>query len=272
MTAWHAGDRVTFDSTIYCGACSYCRAGQVNLCDQRRVLGVSCGDYRRHGAFADYVAVPQRVLYRLPDAVPFEQAAMVEALSVAVHAVNRAMPKAGERALVVGTGMIGMLVIQVLRARGCAMIIAVDRDAGRLAAAKQHGATHTLVAGADSLAPAVQQLAGNGGVDLAFEVVGATQPLQLAVESARKGGRVVLVGNFSPRAELPLQAVVTRELTLLGTCASNGEYPESLELIASGKVNVSSLISAVAPLTEGAQWFERLHRMEPGLMKVVLVP
>jgi L-iditol 2-dehydrogenase len=236
------------------------------------VLGVSCGDYRQHGAFADFVAVPQRVLYRLPDAVPFEQAAMVEALSVAVHAVGRATPKAGERALVVGTGMIGMLVIQVLRARGCGMIIAVDRDPGRLEAAKRHGATHTLVVGADSLVPQVQQLAGNGGVALAFEVVGAAQPLQLAVESVRKGGRVVLVGNLSQRAELPLQAVVTRELTLFGTCSSNGEYPESLELIASGKVDVRSLISATAPLAEGAQWFERLHRAEPGLMKVVLVP
>src|SRR5208283_5331465 len=86
---WAAGDRVTFDSTIYCGRCWHCRRGEVNLCDQRRVLGVSCGEYRRNGAFADYVAVPERILYRLPDALSFEQAAMVEAVSVAVHAVSR---------------------------------------------------------------------------------------------------------------------------------------------------------------------------------------
>ncbi len=272
VTTWHAGDRVTFDSTVYCGECDFCRAGRFNLCDRRCVLGVSCGDYRRHGAFADFVAVPQRILYRMPDAVPFEQAAMVEALSVAVHAVNRGTPKPGEFVLVIGTGMIGLLVIQVLRARGCGPIIAVDRDAGRLAEARRNGATHTLVASADNLAPQIQQLAGRGGVEVAFEVVGATQPIQLAVDATRKGGRIVLVGNFSPRAELPLQAVVSREITLLGSCSSNGEYPESLELLASGKVNVSSLISAIAPLAEGASWFERLHKTEPGLMKVVLVP
>ena len=83
------GDRVAFDSTVSCGACGFCRSGQVNLCDSRVVLGVSCGTYRRHGAFAEYVAVPSRILYRLPDNLPFERAALTEAVSVAAHAVNR---------------------------------------------------------------------------------------------------------------------------------------------------------------------------------------
>src|SRR5271154_2966712 len=86
---WKSGDKVTFDSTVYCGECWYCRRGEMNLCENRRVLGVSCGEYRRHGAFAEFVAVPQRILYRLPDNLTFEQAAMVEAVSVAVHAVKR---------------------------------------------------------------------------------------------------------------------------------------------------------------------------------------
>src|SRR5579863_9124923 len=84
---WKIGDRVTFDSTISCGECDFCRRGDVNLCDRRQVLGVSCGDYRRHGAFAEYVAVPARILYRLPDELSYERAAMIEAVSVAVHAV-----------------------------------------------------------------------------------------------------------------------------------------------------------------------------------------
>ena len=85
---WKPGDRVTFDSTISCGDCAFCRRGDVNLCDRRQVLGVSCGDYRRHGAFAEYVAVPARILYRLPDTLSFEHAAMIEAVSIAVHAVR----------------------------------------------------------------------------------------------------------------------------------------------------------------------------------------
>src|SRR4029453_17862241 len=87
-----AGDRVTFDSMVSCGACDFCRRGQINLCDNRMVLGGSCGDYRRHGAFAEYVSVPARILYALPDSLSFERAALTEAVSIAVHAVNPRCP------------------------------------------------------------------------------------------------------------------------------------------------------------------------------------
>src|SRR5690349_3578973 len=89
------GDRVTFDSTIYCGHCRFCARGDVNLCDNRMVLGVSPGEYRRHGAFAEYVSVPRRIVYKLPAALTFEQAALIEAASVAVHAVNLTKPTLG---------------------------------------------------------------------------------------------------------------------------------------------------------------------------------
>src|SRR6187399_2840759 len=92
VTGVAPGDRVTFDSTVYCGRCDFCRRGQVNLCDARMVLGVSCADYRRHGAFAEFVAVPARILHKLPASLPFEHAAMVEPLAVAVHAVERRRP------------------------------------------------------------------------------------------------------------------------------------------------------------------------------------
>jgi L-iditol 2-dehydrogenase len=254
VTNWKSGDRVTFDSTVYCGNCWFCRQGRINLCENRRVLGVSCGEYRRHGAFAEYVAVPQRILYRLPETLAFEQAAMVEAVSVAVHAVKRT-PLAGEAVVhVVGAGMIGLLVIQALRAAGCRQIVAVDLDDSRLAVAAKLGATHTFCA------------------DEAFEVVGLPQTVKVAIDSVRKGGSVTLIGNLKPQADLPLQTVVTRELTLIGTCASAGEYPACLELIASGKINVTEFISAIAPLEEGAQWFDRLYAGQKGLMKVILRP
>src|SRR5207245_7539581 len=110
------GDRVTFDSTIYCGACSHCYRGEVNLCDRRQVLGVSCSDYRRAGAFAEFVAVPSRILYRLPDNFSFAEAAMLEAVAVAIHGVNLAQLAPGSTALVVGAGTIGILTLQALRA------------------------------------------------------------------------------------------------------------------------------------------------------------
>jgi len=270
VTGWKKGDRVTFDSTVSCGVCWYCRRGEINLCDNRRVLGVSCGEYRRHGAFAEFVAVPQRILYRIPTNITYEQAAMVEAVSVAVHAVERTPLTLNASVAVIGTGMIGLLVVQVLRARGCGEIIAVDLDDGKLKLASRFGATQTVKVHADDLQKGTLRF--TTGVDAAFEVVGLPATVKMAIDSVRKGGSVTLVGNLKPQVELPLQAVVTRELTLIGTCGSAGEYPACLDLIASGKVNVTEFISATPPLAEGAQWFERLYAGEKGLMKVLLKP
>lgn len=272
VSGWNKGDRVTFDSTVSCGECWYCRRGEVNLCENRRVLGVSCGEYRRHGAFAEYIAVPARILYRLPDNLSFEQAAMVEAVSVAVHAVERTPLALDASVVVVGTGMIGLLIVQVLRARGCGNIIAIDLDKEKLKLASKFGATQTIEAGESDLQQRIRALTSDRGADAAFEAVGLPATVKTAIESVRKGGSITLVGNLKPQVELPLQSVVTRELTLIGTCASAGEYPACLDLIASGKVNVTDFISATPPLEEGAQWFERLYAGEKGLMKVLLKP
>jgi L-iditol 2-dehydrogenase len=266
------GDRVTFDSTVYCGACEFCRRGEVNLCDSRMVLGVSCGDYRRHGAFAEYVAVPERIVYKLPDNLPFEHAAVIEALSVATHAVRRKIPNEDDAVLVIGCGMIGLLVVQVLRARGIRRVIAVDVDARRRAMAAASGASWTLDGNDRDLIPSIRSLTNGRGADLALEAVGRTETVQAAMRGVRKGGTVTVIGNLAPRVELPLQELVTRELSLLGSCSSSGEYPECIELMARGAVDVSPLISATAPLEEGPSWFARLHRGAEPLMKVILQP
>lgn len=272
VSAWECGARVTFDSTVYCGHCDYCRVGRVNLCEQRRVLGVSCEEYRQHGALAEYVAVPQHILYRLPGNLTFEHAAMVEPVSIAVHAVSRAHVGQVDTALVVGSGMIGLLLVQMLRVRGCHSIIAVDIDALRLAVAGRFGAHVLLNANEVNVPEAVREHTGGHGADAAFEVVGTSAALMNAIQSVRKGGSVTLVGNLASMAEVPLQVIVTRELSLYGSCASCGEYPECLRLMAGGAIDVAPLISAVAPLDEGAQWFARLYNKEPGLMKVILRP
>lgn len=272
VTAWKEGDRVTFDSTVSCGECWFCQRGKVNLCDNRRVLGVSCGEYRRHGAFAEYVAVPQRILYRLPERIGFEQAAMVEAVSVAVHAVKRT-PLSGESTvLVVGAGMIGLLVVQALKAAGCQRVVATDIDESRLRLAEKLGAAQGIRTNDPGLLERIRALTNGRGADAAFEAVGLAPTVKAAIDSVRKGGSVTLVGNLKPQVDLPLQTVVTRELTLIGSCASAGEYPECLELIAGGKINVTDLISATASLEEGGGWFDRLYAGEKGLMKVLLKP
>ncbi|HEY1787911.1 MAG TPA: galactitol-1-phosphate 5-dehydrogenase [Verrucomicrobiae bacterium] len=272
VDGWKRGDRVTFDSTVFCGACKFCRGGDINLCDNRRVLGVSCENYRQHGAFAEFVTVPQHILYRLPDGLSFENAAMVEPVSIAFHAVRRARPILNDTAMVVGAGMIGLFVIQALRLAGCGKIVAVDVIPDKLEMACDLGATHAIDSGKEDVVARIQHLTGGSGTDLAVEAVGMAQTLDLAVRCVRKGGSVTLIGNVSPKVELQLQMAVTRELTIYGSCASSGEYPACLDMLVRGSVNVAPVLSAVAPLSEGASWFDRLYRKEPGLLKVILKP
>jgi L-iditol 2-dehydrogenase len=271
VTGLAQGDRVTFDSTIYCGACGYCKRGEVNLCDHRQVLGVSCGDYRRAGAFAEFVTVPARVVYKLPESISFAEAAMLEAVAVAIHAVSLVEISAENTALVVGAGTIGVLILQALRAVGCKRVFVSDVDATRLKLAKELGAADVLLADTEVVARILQRT-GGVGVDVALEAVGRNETVSAAIASVRKGGTVVLVGNISPDVTLPLQKVVTRQIRLQGSCASAGEYPQAIALMARGAIRVKPLITAVAPLAEGPQWFERLYAREPNLMKVVLTP
>ena len=269
---WKSGDRVTFDSTVVTRQDFYSQKGTFNLSDYRKVLGVSCGEYHQNGAFADYVAVPQSALYHLPDDLSFEKAAMAEPVSVAFHAVNLIPNEINESAVVVGAGMIGLFVIQALRIKGYGTIIALDLDESRLAMALQLGADYALKSDDPGTLEKVKELTHGRGADMAFDVVGIVPTINLAINAVRKGGKIGLVGNFSPKVEIPLQAVVSRQLTLYGSCASAGEYPACLEMIASGRVKVDEMMSAVVPLAEAASWFDRLHKGEPGLMKVIVAP
>jgi L-iditol 2-dehydrogenase len=271
-TKFAKGDRVTFDSTVSCGECRHCLRGEINLCDHREVLGVSCGDYRRAGAFAEYVIVPERIVYRLPASLSFVEAAMLEAVAVALHAAALSNCAADDTALVIGSGMIGLLTLQALRAAGCCRVFIADVDESRLKLAAKFGAASTLHASGADLVGKIMQLTNGIGVDLAVDAVGISATVATAVESVRKGGRATLVGNISPQVTLPLQKVVTRQIRLQGSCASSGEYPQAIQLVSSGRIQVKPLISATSPLEEGPRWFERLHSREPNLMKVVLTP
>jgi L-iditol 2-dehydrogenase len=272
VTAFRVNDRVTFDSTVYCGECAFCRRGEVNLCDRRQVIGVSCGEYRRHGAFAEYIAVPERIVYRLPSKMSFPEAAMLEATSVALHAVKVSGVKKGDTALVVGAGMIGLLTMQALRAAGVGKVMIADIDETRLTLGELLGADEALRGTGGEIAEAILKRTGGIGADVVFDAVGRAKPVAESIDSVRKGGTVTLIGNISPEVTLPLQKVVSRQIRLQGTAASAGEYPEAIELISSGRIHVRPLITAVAPLEDGPRWFERLHAQEPNLMKVVLAP
>ena len=163
---------------------------------------------------------------------------MTEPVSVAFHAANLVPTEINDSAVVVGCGMIGLFVIQALRIKGCGKIIAIDLDRSHLDMALQLGADFAMTPEEDETIEKVKNLTNGRGADMAFEVVGMVPTVNLAINVVRKGGKVGLIGNLSPKVELPLQAVVTRQLTLYGSCASAGEYPACLDMIASGRIKV----------------------------------
>lgn len=272
VTNFKPGDRVTFDSTIYCGKCEYCCSGMVNLCGDRKVLGVSCDEYRMNGAFAELVAVPARILYRLPDSVSYQQAAMIEPLSVAYHAVTRVNPISSDTTVVIGAGTIGILIIEVLKAIGVSHVIAIDTLDEKLELAKKVGADMIIRTGSDNASKLLAELKEKEQVNVVFDAVGIPSTAAQCVGLLKKGGKAVLVGNLAKDVVLPLQRIVTRQLSLFGSCASSGEYDQCIKLIAAGKVNVNALISAAIPLEDAACYFKKLYNKEQSLNKVIVLP
>ncbi|HKM07484.1 MAG TPA: alcohol dehydrogenase catalytic domain-containing protein [Sphaerochaeta sp.] len=266
------GDRVTFDSTIWCGTCPFCQQGKVNLCNNRKVLGVSCDEYKQDGIFAEYALIEERILYKLPEGLDFIQAAMAEPAGVAAHAIGLAPPLLGEDVAVVGTGLIGLLILKLLRPSTSGLIVALETDEARRATALSCGADYAFDPRDPNLIQTIADLTDGAMLDKVYEAVGATEPINTALDVVKKGGTVVLVGNVSPKVELPLQKIVTRQVRMQGSCAISGEYPAVLKLMASGKLVVSDLISKTVPLSEGQFWFDKLYNREDNLLKVVLLP
>jgi L-iditol 2-dehydrogenase len=178
----------------------------------------------------------------------------------------------GETAVVIGAGMIGLLTLQAARVAGCSRVFVADIDETRLKSAADLGADKTVLASGEELTKEILRLTEGRGVDVVLEAVGRNETIAAAIDCVRKGGTVTLIGNITPQVNLPLQKVVSRQIRLQGSCASSGEYPEAMELMAAGKIRVGPLITAVAPLSDGPAWFDRLHSGEPNLMKVVLDP
>jgi len=272
VTRWKEGDRVTFDSTVYPLNDWYTLNGRYNLSEGREVVGVSPNEYKRHGAFAEYLAVPQHILYKIPDKVSFEQAAMVEPAAVATHAVRLSGINVGDSAVVMGSGMIGTFIVSLLKAAGATPVIAVDVDDEKLKMAVQYGADITVNSVEQPVTETVRRHTKGRGADFGFEVVGIAATINTLLDSLRKGATAVLVGNLTPVIEFPLQKVVTSEIKVQGSCAICGEYAIVLDMIASGALRVDGMISVVAPLSEGAEWFRKLYHREGNLKKVILVP
>jgi len=271
VTGFRPGDRVCFDSTVYCQRCAYCLNGQRNLCANRQVVGVSEGTYRRHGAMAEYVVVPHWIAVHMPDNLSFAQAALIETAAVGVHAANRTPLVLNDTVVIVGTGAIGLVALQAIRLKGAGKVIVTDLSQPRLELARKLGADVTVRADEEDLLGALRAVTGPEGADAVLEAVGIQATIDTALKITRKGGALTLIGNVMPRVEMGLQEIVTREITLYGVCASNGEYADCVELVASGRINVDPLITETARLEDGQAVFDRLYRGAEASLRTVFL-
>lgn len=271
VTRFAPGDRVTFDSTIYCLRCPYCLTGHYNLCENRQVLGVSEGTYRRHGAMAEYVVVPQWIAVQMPEHLTFAQAALVETVSIGVHAANRTPLQLNDSVAIIGAGGVGLVALQAMRLKGAGRLVITDLSPARLELALRLGADAALRADEPDLLGRLRAALGGRGADVAIEAVGIQTTVDTALAITRDAGALTLIGNVTPRVEMGLQSIVSREITIYGVCASNGEIPACVELIASGRINVDPLISAYARLEDGQAVFDRLYQGVEGNIRTVFV-
>ena len=266
------GNRVCFDSTVYCNRCEPCQKGYYNRCENRQVLGVSTPDFKRQGAFAEYVAVPWWIASKIPDHLSFIHTALLEPTSIGMHAANRAPISANDTVVVIGAGTIGLFILQASKLRGAEKVIVSDINEFRLDAAKKLGADVVVNPVKSDLIETIFRETKNKGADVTFEAVGYANTFQDAVSVTKTGGHLIAVGNLEKTAEFNLQELVARELTFRGSYASSGEFRDCIELVASGKINVQPLISDVLPLEDGPRAFDRLLKAEENLLKIVLEP
>jgi L-iditol 2-dehydrogenase len=266
------GDRICFDSTVYCNECPACRQGLFNRCVKRQVLGVSVPEFKRQGAFAEFVVIPHWICAKLPEKMSFVQASLLEPASIGTHAANRPPIARTDTVVVIGAGTIGLFILQAAKIRGAKTTVACDLNDFRLGLAQQVGADVCLNPGKVNLREEVLKRTEGRGADVAFEAVGFAETFRQAISIAKTGGTVVAVGNLQKETEFNLQELVSRELTFTGSYASAGEFRTCIDLIASGKVNVAPLVSEVLPLREGPDAFRRLLEGKENLLKVILEP
>ncbi len=248
------GDRVATMTVAFCGKCPQCLAGRRGICENRRIMGMT-----HPGAYAEYVQWSAPATYKLPASLSYEDGALVEPLSVAVHAVGLAHIHPYDTIYLVGAGPIGLLTLAVLKLTGGQRIIVADTSDARLEIARAMGANVTVNPAKQNARDVVDDFTNGAGVDIAFEAVGITPTVMQTLEVTRNKGLIVWIGNNSRKVEIDMQAIVTRELNVMGTYgATDEEFQRSLQMLADGCIPTKQLINRRATLGEGPELFDQL--------------
>jgi L-iditol 2-dehydrogenase len=266
VEALSAGDRVTLMPQITCGECYMCLHGMYHICESLKVLG-----FQADGTAQDFFPIDADKVLKFPADVPLDQGAMIEPASVAVHAVSRGGDVRGKRVLVLGAGTIGNLVAQVARGSGASAVMVTDLQDYRLQKARECGVDYAINPLREDLEQAILRDFGPERADLILECVGAEDTITQAVQYARKGTTIVVVGVFGAKPQVDLGLVQDRELSLVGTLMyQQADYERAIRLLADGKLTLGPLVTHHFPFERYADAYRTIEEAKGNVMKVMI--
>lgn len=268
----NVGDRVIVETNLYCGECPNCKAGFINICENRKIIGTTMKAGSYNGAMAEYVVAPANKVIKLPDNVSFNAAALIEPLANVLHAIKHVGSLKGKEVAVYGAGPIGLLTIMSAKYFGAKRIFAMEVLDNRLEMAKECGADVVINPNREKASDVVRKMTDDAGVDVVFDAVGFAETVKDSAEMVRNGGTVVWIGLGATTVELDYKKAVARELGFKGTYMYITEMIEGLEILKSGGMDVEKIITGVYPLSEGPKVFEELASGKSKDIKVILYP
>lgn len=266
------GDRVAAENHKGCGSCANCRRGRYNLCEVARSKGKAYKLYGHsaQGAFAEYAARPAGLLHKLPDAVSFEEGTIVNQGALGLHAIRRCRIEPGDTVAVIGPGLVGLITVQLAKAVGATRVIIVGRGP-RLDLAKELGADDVVDITKTDAVAGIRSLTNGVGADCAFECAGAPESVVASINGVKRGGRVALVGlTGNKEVTFNTDRMALDEVDVFGVRSSPNAYPELIQLIAAGKVNVKKLVSRTYPLDQINDAFDAFRKREGGAIRMVI--
>ncbi len=248
------GDRVTVEPVINCGNCYYCQRGDYHLC-----INISFQYRKGQGAFAEYFYAPENRTYVLPDSISYEEGTLIEPLSVALHAVKKSGIRIGQSSIVFGAGAIGQIVSMLSKNLSGLKPYIADINDFRVQKAIDLGANGIFLRREDDINKLIMSRTENLGFDHAFEAVGVEAALVQALQVAKKGGKVTLLGIFEELyPKIPVNLFVQREITLTGSQGYAWDFQDSISLVAQGRINLKELITTRLPLDQLQNGFDLL--------------
>jgi len=263
------GDKVIVQPLNFCGKCVNCRRGNTNMCLNGKLFGVMAVD----GAMAELLAVPEKLLFGLPDACSYEVGALTEPFAVAHGAVKKAGSLKNKTVLIVGAGTIGLCILQIVKLQSPKLIIVSDLSDSRLKVAQELGADKTINPAKENYLEAVTRFTGGTMVDVSIEAVGIAATVDQAIKSLKRMGVCIWVGNSARAIEVNMQEIVTKALKIAGTYIyTHREFGEVIDIMGTGRLMAERLISRAVSLQEAPDAFRALHEQPDSFIKILVNP